>query len=152
MGYKVNTSNDWQKFRIALTQAGLTTGFFFLRKIALPTTCTFKGFSQAIPQSEGGSVQHGFLNVTMSWLNVTPITAYYIRKYVTDALNGTKMLYLTVPYNDGTKPGRRFIDVSGRPHPIDTAEGGTIDGGGLFYENLQLFVNNVTVINDPATF
>lgn len=147
-----DTTKDFLNFRIALTLLGLSKGFLFLRKIALPATATFKGFSQSVPQSEGGAVQHGFRNVTVSWVNVDPRTTYYIKKYVDDALAGTKRLYLTVPYNDGTKPARRFIDISGRPHPIDAAEGGVIDGGGMFFEGLQLFLNDVTIENDPAVF
>ena len=149
---KVDTRRDLQNFRISLTAPGLATGHFFLRKIALPATATYKGFSQAVPQSEGGSVQHGFRNVTLSWVNVDPRTVYYLKKYVSDCLAGTKTLYMTVPYNDGSKVGRRFIDVSGRPAPLDTAEGGVIDGGGMYFENLELFLNNVTIVNNPAVF
>ena len=149
---KVNTAQDFQNFRIATTLSDLNKGYFFLRNIAPPATATFKGFSQIIPQSEGGATTHGFRNVTLSWVNVDPRTVYYIKKYVNAALGGNKQIYLTIPYNDGTKPGRRFIDIVGRPHPIDAAESGIIDGGGMFFENLQLFINNVTIINDPAVF
>lgn len=149
---KADTSKDFQNFRIATTLAGLNKGYFFLRKIAPPATATFKGFSQTVPQSEGGLAQHGFKNVTLSWVNADPRTLYYLKKYVDEVLSGSKRIYMTVPYNDGTKPGRRFVDISGRPHPIDAAEGGIIDGGGMFFESFQLFINDVTIINDPAVF
>lgn len=143
---------DYKKFRIGTDATSLNRGYFFIRKIATPTVAQFKGFSEAIPQSTGGLVQHGYLNATISWVNADPNTVFIVKSLVDTALAGTQQLYLTIPYNDGSTRARRFIDIVGRPHPIDTSEGGVQGNWGIFFDTLELFINNVTIVNNPAVF
>lgn len=139
-----------QNFRIATTQTGLTTGYFFVHKIPPPATAVFKGFTEQINQSQG-QVQHGYMNVEITWTNVTNIGVYNIKRMVDAILPTTRILYLTVPYNDGTKPGERFIDVYGVPLPVDPQPLPLAPIGSGF-QTLTLRVNALTVLNDPAVF
>jgi len=148
-----NTKLDKCSFRIALTDPGLATGYLHLYGLALPTTINYQGFSGEFSRGAGAKVLHGYKNCTLTWVDVDAKTVYRIKKFADDALaSGTGLLYLTVPYNDGSVVGRTYIDISGVPHPITTQEAGNISGLGLAYDNLQLFINNITIINNPAQF
>lgn len=139
-----------QNFRIALTQAALPTSYNFLYKIASPDTAVFKGFSETVNQAQN-AVQHGYKNVELTWTNVNNNTVYQIKRFVDQALAGTRLLYMTVPYNDGTKPSERFIDISGIPYPVDPQPLPiAIFGSG--YQSLTLKLNNVTILSNPASF
>lgn len=143
------SNNHLQKFRISLT-ADLSKGNFFLRGIAAPTTTQYQGFSETLPQADGGQVQHGYKNLILTWVSVDANTVYIIKQFVNDCLNSTKTLYMTVPMNDGSKVGRTFIDVSGRPLPIKVEEIGVPEWG-VAFNNMTLALNNITIVNNPST-
>ena len=148
----INTLCDYQNYRISLTEAGLTTGYFFLRDIEPPDTAIYKNFSLTSSQSYGGQIQHGFAKVTLTWNVARSKTVYLLKQYLNTPY-GNRELYLTIPYNDGSVMGRRFIDVKGIAHPIDVTEGGTIPSrNGMYYENLVITLNNLIIVNNPATF
>lgn len=136
---------DYYGFRIATTLSGLTTGYFFLRGIEAPLTPVFKNFSEAVPQGDGGQAQHGYPNITLNWTNATIKTANGIKNFVDTALAGTKLIYITVPYNDGSSPSAAFTDFVGRPYPLDITESGTFSPYGATFE-FTLFINNVEFV------
>lgn len=146
------------RFRIGLSQALMTSNFFQFFKIPVPTTCQFRDYSGTFSQSDGGAVQHGYATVTMLWNNLRSDQAFFLKEFVNGALGddpaGTGILYMTVLKNNADDIGRRYIDVSGVPHPLEINEAGTLNGsvGLVVYENVRLFLNDVTIINDPASF
>lgn len=142
-------------WRIGLTEAALMKNYFQFFKIPEPTTSQFKTFSGTFAQSDGGQAQMGYYNLRMTWQALRPDQAFFIRVFIDAALgasaSGTGVIYLTVPYNNADKMSLRWIDIAGIPYPLDASVGGTINGGlGMYYENVELFVNNITIINDPA--
>lgn len=144
----VNTRCDPLNYRIGPTLSGLD--FFFLVGITTPSTANYQGFSDKAAQGDGGQATHGYKTVTLTWVNADPKTVRRVKQYVNQALSSTKEIYLTVPYNDGSVIGRTFIDIVGRPWPIEAAEDGIQGNWGMVYGNLTLFVNNVTIVNNPA--
>lgn len=142
------TSNKLQNFRISTT-SDLSKGNFFLHGIAMPTTTQYKGFSETLPQADGGQVQHGYKNIILTWVSVDARTVYKIKQFVDSVLAGTKRLYMTIPMNDGTKVARTFIDVYGRPYPTDVSET-AYPNMGIAFDNLTLTLNNVTIVNNPS--
>jgi len=92
--------------------------------------------------------------VTLTWNSIRTTSAKLLKKYVDTAISTQNgLLYLTVPYNNGTIAGRTFIDVSGVVHPTDLTEGGLIPRSvGMYYQGLIIFVNNLIIANNPAEF
>lgn len=151
----IDTTMDVKSYRIAHSLVGLATSYFYALGVALPTTATYKNFSEQLGQSDGGAVQHGYRFAELTWVNVDPYTAFKIKEFVDFSLGSTKVLYMTVPYNDGSYIARRFIDISGRPIPLDIAEAGVVQGiggSGIFFDNLVLRLSNITIENNPAVF
>jgi len=148
----VNNACDYQKIRIALTEAGLTTGYLFVQKIQPPDNIQYNSFSQLTNQGDGGKARQGFANAVLTWVNPNPNTLFQIKKIVDNALNGTRLLYVTIPLNDGSTSGRTFIDISCIPHPISGQEAGGFVARGIAYSAITLNLNNVTIINNPAVF
>ena len=147
----INTQCDFKSFRIATTEVDLTRGYFFTKGIDAPTTFIYKSFSEPFSQSFGGQVQHGFPNVTMTWVNVSSKTVKLISEYVRVALaTPSRQIFLTIPVNNGIYIARHWVDISGTPYPIDTTEGGVLSSFGMFFDNLTLFINNISIVNDPA--
>ena len=138
-----------QNFRIGEDATKLLTGQFCFYRIATPDTSVFKGFSEQIPQADG-QVQHGSKNVEITWVNPNNNTVYQVKKFVDAALASTKLLYLTVPYNDGTKVGERWIDIYGTPIPVNP-EPLPITWFGSGFSTLTLRINDLTILNNPAS-
>lgn len=141
-------------YRIATTEVGLERGWFRYLKIPPPTTVDYKAFSEKKARTTGGQVLHGYKNLTILWTNIGVAAARRITRYVDYALStsGTGLLYVTFDMF----PNRDWVDVSGIPHPMDpqVLQGpfqiyGNAGLGG--YSNLTLYLNNITIINDPSS-
>lgn len=138
-------------YRLATTENGLATGHLFVWQLPPPTTATYRDHSQKFPQSDGGEARHGFRSVELTWNTLTPAQAYTIRRMVVTVLSAGNPLYLTINRADGTRPGNDWIDVFGRPRIPDIEPEGSIAGAsGFYHRNVTLFVNNLTIVNDPA--
>lgn len=139
---------------MSTTEAGLASGYFFLREIPPPSEVVYKAYSRVYDTSRGGAVQQGYQNVEILWQTLRPKQAYAIKQLVDTALaTANKYLYLTVDRANGTNPGRDWIDIYGYPREMEIVQKGPIVGSsGVIHENVRLFVNNVSVINSPAVF
>jgi hypothetical protein len=134
-------------YRLAFTESGLGKGYLFSRGLPPPSTVTFKDFSGEYSQSDGGKVQHGYLSVVLMWNVLTYTQSYQLRKYT-----NSSVLYATIDRNNGTKPGRDWVDVRGVPLPMnierDRGIAGSIGGATI---NVTLTINNLTIVNDPSS-
>lgn len=141
-------------WRLSVSEAGLARGYLFLRDIPPPSTSVYKTFSGEFSQSDGGFRQMGYTNVVMRWKYLTSAHAHRLTRYVEVSLAGSGILYATIAKNNATSVGRDYIDIRGIPRPMNIEEEGEIAGSGLLvvYQNVQLSINNIVVINDPALF
>lgn len=141
-------------YRMSTSDTGLATGYFFLREIPPPSEVVYKAYARVYDTSRGGAIQQGYYNVEILWQTLRPKQAYAIKQLVDAALaTANKYLYLTIDRQDGTSPGRDWIDVYGYPREMEIVQKGPIVGSsGVAHENVRLFVNNLTVLNDPADF
>lgn len=146
----LQTQNDLCNVRLSLSEASLPNGYIVHRKIQVPQVINYRGFSGLFSQSLGGNVGHGYKTVVFTWTNINHITSYRIKKFVDDAKSGSGLLYATVPYNDGSTLSRVFIDISGVPQIIDIAEAGNFSNVGVYFPSLELKLNAVTILNNPA--
>lgn len=145
----IDTSCDIRKLRIALSEPDLANGYFWMHGIEPPTNINFKNFVALVPQSHGGQARHGYPNVTLTWANPSATTLYNLRQFIDQSNN---LIFLTIPYNDGSVEGRQYIDIRGIPIPVSGQETGIYGSPGIAFSSIQLKINNLTVITNPATF
>lgn len=131
-------------WRIATSLAGLTKGHLFARGLPPPDTTRYLDYSEKLLLGQGGKDKQGFINLTLQWDDLDFLQGKVLRALV-DA--GTT-LYLTVDRSDGTGLLNDFIDISGRPDLSDLVP--TRKSRGIIYPGVELFVNNITVENDPS--
>lgn len=135
-------------FRLAISEAGLAKGYLFTQGLPPPQP-DFKDHSVKVDQSDGGQARHGYQNVTLLWEVLTQAQGARLRQLVESA-NGT--IYATFPRGDGKSGGWNYIDVSGTPLIPDMAPAARPEAGGWVYQNVQLVIRNLTIINEPANF
>jgi hypothetical protein len=136
-------------FRLATSEAGLTKGYLFTQGLPPPQP-DFNDYSVKVSQSDGGEARHGYQNVTLLWEALTRSQGARLRQLVEDS-NGT--IYATFPRADGKSAGWDYIDVSGVPLIPDMAPSAVPQArGGWVYQNVQLVIRNITIVNDPASF
>lgn len=139
-------------FRMATSELLLEKGYLFLRKVPTPNRSDYKDYSAKFEQSVGGQARHGYKNVTILWTNLDAYQTYQVKNMLNTVLAGNEIVYLTIDRNNGDSMSYDWIDVSGYPHQIDPEEDGDLVGSqGRAFRNIQLFVNNLTIINDPST-
>lgn len=142
-----------RNFRLSLTEAGLSRGYFFLFKIPPPTSIEYKDHSVRFSQSQGGLALHGYIAATLFWEQLTTTQAHKLRTKISASLDGSGFLYMTVPKGNGSSLDVGWIDVRGVPQMPDfTSDGRVAGSSGLSIFNTQLILNNITVIDDPADF
>lgn len=134
------------KWRIGLA----SNAFKYLRDLDIPAPLIlYRSFSQRVPQSKGAQGLQGYKNFVLSWRDLSIASLYVLETYVTAARAASPdLLYLTIDRADGTAPGRDWIDVSGRVYWPEF-EPGPRNRSGV---SVGLVVNNVTIINTPASF
>lgn len=142
-------------YRLALSEAELEDGTLDTWGLQPPSTAPYVDHTEVVGQSDGGQALLGYDQVTLSWDVLTPFEASQLVRLVREALgtDGEGFLYLTVSRSNGTSPDSDWIDVMGRPHVpqvITPPNVGAVSH--LYHQNVTLFVNNLTVLNDPSLF
>ena len=133
-----------EKFRIATTQAGLTSGYFVTLGIRQPDLVTTRDHSVVKAQSTGGEKQQGYEVIELFWETLLTYQAATIRTKVEAAVaTAAGLLYLTVPASDARTPGRNtWLDWEGKPSmPTFNPDGKT----GI-YKNVVLRINNAVEV------
>lgn len=141
----LSTENRW---RIALTQAGLLKGYFRDLGIPRPTEPTYLPYSEVVPQSQGGTALQGYINQTLVWERLNRFQLYLLETYRSGA--GTGLLYLTVDRSDGQGAGFDWVDISCYPGVI--AYSGMPGSRGNVKTGVQWVLNNVVILVAPSTF
>ena len=146
--------NPW-KWRFSLTEAGLAQGGLANYHLPIPTVPHLRKHSVQVPQDEGGQALHGWPNVSLLWERLSEEQFARLLRLVKDAREGTGFLYATVwtgAYWDGDL---RWIDVYGRPHWPESGAPRAVGGtylGQPSHEAVTLFINALTVVNDPSSY
>lgn len=140
-------------WRIAITEAGLANGSMMARNIGVPLQIEPEDHSTETPQSEGGVAHTGFKKYKILWKDLDEEQASNLRKLVADARSTSNLIYITGRWYDEANPFTRWVDFRGKPSldkmapaPPETRRGKAV------YSNVVLNINNVFLINDPASF
>lgn len=144
-------------YRISLTESGLGMGSLASYHIPAPNVAPFLDSAIETDRGDGGQGLHGCASIEVLWDRLMMAQAAKVRWFIDNAKSGTGLLYMTVAVNDASSIGYRWVDVSGMPHrPRQAADSGDIGNrqpGGLQYiDNYLLFLNNLTVINNPSVY
>lgn len=143
---------QYLKWRISTTEAGLARGNFFIWELPPPSLPDYQNFSERVPEAEGGEATVGYAKLELTWENVSPHVLRTLRRLVQTSLDGTKDLYLTIDRSNGEGSGYDWVDVKGIPHIPEKRVGRNSSGSrGTFLSSVLLRVNNITIVNDPAT-
>lgn len=143
-----------QNFRLALTEAALATGRLFVRQLPPPSLVPYQDHSVKVGKGEGGQSLHGYQRCTFMWDNMATKHSYVLRTLIQAALDSAGgVLYATIDRSNGTAPGGDWIDVYGVPIMPDFAPGAARGiRNGVAHSNVQLVINNLTIVNDPAVY
>lgn len=139
-------------WRIATTEAGLASGYLFALGISPPTNAPYRPYSVRVGRSTGGQARHGYKNVRMFWANLDRVEARILKEIVEAGIALTGEIYLTVDRADGDSDTFDWIDVRGKPHTPDFDPSRFAGASDIVHENIELFTNNLTIVNDPASF
>lgn len=140
-------------WRIAVSEAALPNGAFIARGIPTPTQIEYRDHSVRVEQSEGSEARHGYAQVSLLWLSLTPIQAYALRAIVEYAHDNAGLSYMTINRAFGNTIGDEWVDVRGRPRLSDIVPAPPLFGatnGSWMAQNVQLTLVNVVVLNNPA--
>lgn len=141
------------KYRIALTEAGLSSGALMARGIPIPTVAPYKDHSVIVEKGDGSNREYGYKTVELMWDRLTAAQGRILYALVESARGGSGLLYLTIDRADGNAPGQDWIDVYGRPgRLVLTGEAPLNRHGYSTHRNVSLNVNNLTVVNDPSSY
>ena len=140
-------------FRIALTEAGLETGFLSANGIPKPTN-TYKAYSSQLPRSTGGQKRTGYKNDVWQWAGnngLTPTQANEVCEYVESALSGSGVLYVTLPRANGENAGMDWIDAYGIPSYPEIVKTQEVGTNIYVLQSVILRINNITIVNEVST-
>ena len=138
------------KWRIGLTEGG--KAWFVSLELPPPNTAPFSERVESVPYSLGKFAEIGYQSIPIGFNDLTGTQMYRLRKYVDDARqNNSQVLHMTIWLATGEKSGVNWADISGYVSPI-TYSSITPVANGSMYQNVEIIINNVTVINDPAQF
>lgn len=117
--------------------------------IPRPVEPTYQDYTNLVPAGLGGNRATGYKQVTLTWSTLTGKALNQLKTPV-DLVRATDdQIYLTIQRGDGTTYGDDWIDVRGTPHEITYQKVGG-DAIGFAFRNVVLFVNNLTIVNDPS--
>lgn len=140
-------------YRISTTQAGLETGYLLAYDIPMPELVSFQPFTNRRPQSTGGQARQGYKFCTLLWSRLTAQQANIIEALIEAAEvaggSGNGTIYLTLPRADASAGGQNWVDISGTAilPQFETEQ----QSHGVTYVNVQLKLNNVTIVAEPSS-
>lgn len=144
---------DVTRWRIATTEGGLAKGAFWVLGIPPLTLAPFKDHSVLAENSDGSQSAHGFQNLELFWESMSPLAYYTLTAKINLARSGTGLIYLTIDPGNDLHPGPTFIDVSGKPGKPEFTQGAPVNRSGAGHiPNVRIFVNDVTILNDPSNY
>lgn len=136
-----------QKIRIASTLAGLPLGWLQPGwDLPFPTTPIYNPYVARISKADGGISKRGWISSRLTWVEPTitqAATLYEIAEFG-DVYATLNRGWAAVAIDD-------WIDVSGKVF-IDNDVAPIAGANGIVLNAITLVINNITIVNDPASF
>ncbi len=141
------------KIRLAITEALLTQGYLVYNwRIPSPSLPIYNDHSSKVSLTDGGQSLRGFRSFSLTFDVLDSLQRRTLRRIAEEALDSAGgLVFATVDRGwNGAGPIGDWIDVSGQAHvPQITPIG---NSNGLASSGVTLLVNNLAIVNDPASF
>ncbi len=139
--------NNW---RMAASLGTLPTNFLSSHRLPKPTAIAYRSWTEQFDVGEGATAEHGYINVQIVWGVLERAQLATLKDIIAAA--GVNRLYMTIDKNYGDRGVEEWIDVSGYPRMSPPSPSVPVDRSTYsVFDSFTLTLNNVTVINDPAT-
>lgn len=141
--------NNW---RIAVSEDRIPMGWFKARGVPPPDGFSYRNHAVKVNRYNGATGKHGYQNASIVWTRLTNYQATVLAELINfardDSANG--YLYMTIPRVDGEQHGMGWVDVYGYPNLSDLSASSPFFATGIMINNVELSLNNIIIINDPA--
>lgn len=138
-------------WRIATTQAGLPVGTF--PTVGLPPVVQWfpRDYAVKTNDAEGGVSRDGFMSYEILWTRLDQAQLPAFMRVFNLTIGGD--IFLTGLWYDTVNPAIRWVDMSGKPDFTDpTPNVPAFADGQQVFSTARLRLNNVILVNDPATY
>lgn len=139
----------FDSIRLGTSESNLTS--FGWLKYALqlpePSVAIYNDHSTRVDGSDGSQATHGYKNVQMNFNDLDRQQAYRLKKLVDDA--GTTLWVTFDKGWNGSSPPHSWVDGYGVPKYTSVTPRSNTRG--IITESVTLYIDNVTIDNDPAT-
>lgn len=139
----------------ASVQTGLSSGMFAAIELPIPEVFHLRRWTNSITVGDDSQRVYGRYQVEMLWNNLSQRTYFQLGQFIENSQQGTGLLFMTVDAHEIYHSGTHFMDISGYPYyPSEVAQAATLPGrkGPASNENVQIFLNAVTIVNDPSLY
>lgn len=142
---------DFHKWRISDQQSTLSRNS--LPSVGLPPVVQWfpRDYSVKKNDAVGGIHRDGFLTYEVLWTRMDTGQLSALMRYFNLTVGSD--LYFTGYWYDTVNPVVRFVDLRGKPDLSDPTPNAPAFGYGVqVFSAITLKLNNVVLINDPATY
>jgi len=145
---------DPWNWRVAVTEPGLATGAFFNWKLPPPTVANFADHSEQKQRSDGTLAFHGRQILNIMWDILDAPQMGQLKFIINAGVTAGDVIFMTIDRGFGATFGRDWVDIRGIPHEPVVTQGGPLDyvTGAPHYRNVQLFINEITILNEPSIY
>lgn len=151
----MSKTNPWN-WAFAVTEADLGRFKLPTLEIPVPDIVEYKPFVDSVTVGDGGQRRYGYAQIRLTWETITDVAYRKVSAFIRVAEAGTDVMYATLDLNDDSHSGDHFVDLSGYPHymtDMPQIAGSVVGRRGIkIFRNFTLFLNNVTIVNDPSNY
>jgi hypothetical protein len=138
-------------WRISSSLATLPRGAF--PSVNLPPVTQYfpRDYSVKVNDAEGGVHRNGFMTYELLWTRMVSDQLSAFQRIYNETIDGD--MYITGLWYDTLNPVIRWVDMSGKPDVTDpTPNVPAFAYGQQVFSTINLKLNNVVLLNDPATY
>lgn len=144
-------------YRISTTEPGLAMDTFYNWQIAIPDIVDFRLSTTVSTRGDASQRFDGFRQLHLTWTKISELHWYRIKQIILDVNAAGSPLYMTIDPEIGDSPGQQgYIDLMGYPHQPQLFQPGNPSlpyrHGRPSKANLTVFLNDVTILNDPSLY
>ena len=139
------------KIRLGVSEATLAYLVYGMG-LPEPDLPVYADHASKVNLGDGGQSLRGSASASLTWRQLTGHQAWQLRLLIENALaTAGAELFMTIDKGWGNLgPPYAYIDVRGKPRIVDAPP--ISQSRATMRNNVTVFINNLTVVNDPASF
>lgn len=149
--------NPWN-WAFAVVEADLGRFKLPTLEIPVPDVVDYTPYANVITVADGGQRRYGYSQLRLTWETMNGRAYDKMSAFIIVAQASPNVMYATVDLYDSGRASSSawYVDISGYPHFMPQAAplAGSVAGrrGQKVFTNVTLFLNNITIINDPSNY